>query len=75
MTLDQLRSAALALDPKQRESLAEELLFSINESDSAKIDAAWLAEARRRDADLAADRTHLVPIDEALQRISNRPRP
>ena len=69
LTLDQILSAALALEPKQRESLAEELLLSIDREQSDAMDAVWIAEARRRDAELAAGRARLVPIDEAIARV------
>jgi len=52
MTLnkEQVMTEAMKLDPLERESLAEELLLSVHESDRAEIDAAWLAEAKRREA-------------------------
>ena len=57
LTKEQLKSAALQLDPAEREALAEELLLSIDGADREEIDAAWLAEARRRDADFRAGKT------------------
>lgn len=63
MTIEQIRSAALQLKPSEREALAEELLMSIAESDRDSIDAAWLAEARRRDEALHRGKTTAKPID------------
>jgi len=71
MTLskDQIMTAALKLDPLERETLAEELLLSINDSDHAQIDAAWLGEAHRRDAAFRAGHTSAKPVDEVIQRL------
>jgi hypothetical protein len=64
MTTDQIRTAALSLDPVEREALAQELLLSIAESDREEIDAAWLAEAHRRDAAFCAGEPRLKLVDE-----------
>lgn len=52
MTLskDQIKEAALMLNPDDRGALAEDLLLSITAQDRAAIDAAWLEEVRRRDS-------------------------
>jgi hypothetical protein len=75
MTTDQIRTAALKLDPVEREALAEELLLSIVESDREAIDIAWLAEARRRDATFLAGQSNAKPVDEVISRLSNRSSP
>jgi hypothetical protein len=69
MTLskEQIMSEALKLAPSEREMLAEELLLSIQESDRAEIDAAWLAEAHRRDS-MSGDST-AKPVDEVIKRL------
>jgi putative addiction module component (TIGR02574 family) len=72
MTSEQIRDAALKLDPKEREALAEELLLSIGEADREVIDAAWLAEAHHRDAEFRAGRTHAKPVAEVVDRLSSR---
>jgi len=46
----QLKVDALELDPVERQALAAEVLLNLDEADSQTIEAAWLAEARRRDA-------------------------
>ena len=74
LTLEQIRTAALQLDPREREALAEELLLSINGADRDAIDAAWRAEARRRDADLRAGKSQLRPMDEVIDRLKFKPR-
>jgi putative addiction module component (TIGR02574 family) len=72
MTSEQIRTAALSLDPVEREALAQELLLSIEESDREAIDAAWLAEARRRDTDFFLGKSHAKPVDEVIHRLNNR---
>jgi putative addiction module component (TIGR02574 family) len=74
-TKDQIKTAALNLDPGEREALAEELLLSIDDADRESIDAAWLAEARRRDADFAAGKTSAKPADEVIDRLKSKVRP
>jgi putative addiction module component (TIGR02574 family) len=75
LTREQIKTAALQLAPSEREALAEELLLSIDEADRQSIDAAWLAEARRRDGDLAAGRTAAKPVDEVIDRLLRKARP
>jgi hypothetical protein len=50
LTKEQIKTAALELGPAEREALAEELLLSVTEAEREAVDAAWLAEAKRRDA-------------------------
>jgi putative addiction module component (TIGR02574 family) len=69
MTKDQVKSAAMQLDPIERESLAEELLLSIDQQESAEIDAAWLAEVKRRDAEFIAGRASAKPVDDVINRL------
>ena len=69
LTRDQIKSAALQLDPVERESLAEELLLSIGDAGRAALDAAWLTEARRRDADFQSGKTGAKPVDDVLRRL------
>lgn len=75
MTREEIRSAALELEPSDREALAEELLLSISDADREKIDAAWLAEAYRRDASFAQGRMTALPVEDVLARIQRRVNP
>ncbi len=70
MTKEQVKSAALLLNPLEREALAEELLLSIDGEQSSTIDAAWLEEARRRDGDFSSGRTSGKPVAEAVDRLN-----
>lgn len=59
-------------DPLEREALAEELLLSIEGTDGAAIEAAWLAEAHHRDAAFLAGRTGSKPVEQVLERLQNK---
>jgi putative addiction module component (TIGR02574 family) len=72
MTREQIRSAALELNPADREALAEELLLSIGDTDRESIDAAWLAEAHRRDEAYAKGMTTARPVDQVIARLQRR---
>jgi putative addiction module component (TIGR02574 family) len=69
LTRDQIKSAALKLTPAEREALAEELLLSISETDRQSIDAAWLSEARRRDAEFVAGETSAKPVEAVIRAV------
>jgi Putative addiction module component len=74
MTLKQIKQAALELEPAQREALAEELMLSVSESERDAIDAAWLAEAHKRDASYASGKTRGKPVTEVIDRHRRRTR-
>lgn len=73
LTREQVREAALELDPDQREALAEELLLSLNAADA--VDTAWLAEAHRRDERFAAGATGAKSVDSVIERLRQRQAP
>jgi len=50
MSLDELETEALKLDPKGRARLAEKLLASLDELSEDENAALWAEEAARRDA-------------------------
>lgn len=75
LTPEQIKTAALQLAPVEREALAEELLLSLGDADRQSIDAAWLAESRRRDADFLAGRTGAKPADQVIARLLGKARP
>ena len=74
MTRDQLRAEAMALDPKDREVLAEALLLSLTEDDRKAIDAAWLAEVRSREEAFARGESSTSPVDEVITRVRSKAR-
>ena len=67
LTAEQIRTAALELQPAEREALAEELLLSISGSERYEIDAAWLEEVQLRDAAFIAGKMSGSPVDEAIE--------
>ena len=69
LTKDQIKSAAMELDPVEREALAEELLLSITSGQRESIDAVWLAEVRRRDAMFSHGNITGRPVDEVIARL------
>jgi putative addiction module component (TIGR02574 family) len=72
LTRDQIKDAAMQLDPAEREALAEELLLSIDGVEREAIDAAWLAEAHRREASFVAGTTGAKPVDEVIRRLRSK---
>jgi hypothetical protein len=74
LTRDQIKDAALKLNPHEREHLAEELLLSINGAERDSIDLAWLTEARRRGESLASGATSAKPVDEVIERLTFKAR-
>jgi putative addiction module component (TIGR02574 family) len=66
-TLEQVRTAALALSPAEREALAADLVTSLEKEPG--YDEAWDAELRRRVADIDSGRADLVPWEEARARL------
>jgi len=51
MTIDEIESAALAMDANARASLAQKLLRSLEDISEEEIDRLWIEEALRRDAE------------------------
>ena len=72
MTQDQVKSAAMQLEPHERETLAEELLLSIDQQQSEEIDAAWLIEIRRRDSEFRAGNVEAKPVGEVINRLLSK---
>lgn len=68
MTREQIKAAALELDPVEREALAEELLLSIDGKQREVIDQAWLAEAHQRDAAFRSGQAGARPLEDVLAR-------
>ena len=69
MSLDenQIEAAALNLQPHSRAKLAEKLLKSLDVLSDAEIEALWLAEAERRNAELDNGEEQAVPAEDVLQ--------
>jgi putative addiction module component (TIGR02574 family) len=74
LTKEQIKTAAMQLDPAEREALAEELLLSISESERQEIDTAWLAESHRRYQAFLKGEEEAAPNDEVVAQIRNSAR-
>ena len=66
----ELEAELLGLPPEERARLLERLIESF-EPDT-NVERVWIAEALRREADVKAGRSRLVPGTEALQRVRAR---
>lgn len=67
MSVEELESEALKLDPKSRARLAERLLASLDglsEQESAQL---WAAEAERRDAQMDSDPGSGRPAEDVFR--------
>ena len=63
---------AMALPARERESLAELLLVSLDPADQKEIDAAWAEEAERRLADYRAGRAKAIDAEEVFRELRGR---
>lgn len=68
--LHELEAQVLNLAPEDRARLLERLIASF-EPDST-VERAWVAEALRREADVKAGRSRMVPGAESLERVRAR---
>jgi putative addiction module component (TIGR02574 family) len=61
MTKEQVLAQAMALDPDERQEIADELLESLTPAQAAAIDAEWLREAHRRGEEI--HQGIIAPVD------------
>jgi putative addiction module component (TIGR02574 family) len=75
MSREELYAHVLRLSREERAQLAEELLFSLEESDE-QIAAAWASELERRSGDIAEGKVRTVEFSvahaEILAELENR---
>ncbi len=74
MTKDELLAEAMALEPQEREEVADALLTSLIGANHAEIDAAWLAESHRRDEAYKRGEVGASTVDEVIDRVRSRVR-
>lgn len=65
-TLKNLAKTAVLLPPKDREYLAEQLLASLEETETEQQ---WIAEAKRRRDDVRSGRVKPIAAEEVYRRI------
>lgn len=69
-SLNILKAEALQLNPTERGELIGALIDSLdNQTDASPeaVTAAWRSEIAQRLADMKADKTRFVPIDDAMR--------
>ncbi|HEY0557767.1 MAG TPA: addiction module protein [Thermoanaerobaculia bacterium] len=67
MTIADLESKILELDPKERARLAQRLLESLEALSEAEVEALWLREADHRDQQLDQDPSRAIPGADVLR--------
>jgi len=70
MTTEQIEVELMKLPLEERARLAERLVASLDED--AEIEAAWIAEVRRRDEELVSGAVKAIPLEDALTSIRAR---
>ena len=74
MSLDEneIEVAALNLQPRSRAKLAEKLLRSLDALSDSEVEAMWIEEAERRNAELDTGAEQTVPAEEVLRDARSR---
>ena len=72
MSIEELESEAMKLDPKARARLAGKLLESLDTLSEAENERTWVDEAERRDRDLDSDGDDGRSADEVLRDARDR---
>jgi len=72
LTNEEIISAAMKLDPIEREALAEQLLLSLDANERDRVQREWLAEAHRRLAAWKAGNARTESPDDAIARIRSK---
>ena len=70
MTTEQIEQELLKLPLAERARLAERLIASLDED--AEIEAAWIAEVRRRDEEMVSGAVAGIPLEDALSTVRSR---
>ena len=70
MTTDQIEQELLKLPAADRAGLAERLIASLDED--SEVEAAWIAEVRKRDEELQSGSVEAIPVEDALKTIRTR---
>jgi putative addiction module component (TIGR02574 family) len=71
-TYEEIESAAMALPPEARATLAEHLIESLETKDQQRIDALWAEEAGRRDREIENGVVAAIPGEEVMNRLRSR---
>jgi putative addiction module component (TIGR02574 family) len=66
MSLSRIREEIQELSDSDKEALLRELLEELDGPADADVDAAWLAEAQRRSAEIDAGIVQCIPAEEVF---------
>jgi hypothetical protein len=72
MSIEELKTEALRLDPEARADLARVLLASLDGMSDAETEKLWIDEAVARDDELTGGTARAYPADEVLARARAR---
>jgi len=72
MSIEELESGAMKLDPKARARLAGKLLESLETLSDEENERLWAEEAERRDSDLGSDESDGRAADDVLRDARSR---
>lgn len=61
---EEIQTKALSLPPEERERLAAELIYSLDDAPLNEIDAAWIEEAERRYEEWRSGKAEMIPGDQ-----------
>jgi putative addiction module component len=67
MTIEQVESEALKLEPQARAKLAEKLLRSLDELSDEDIEQLWAEEAVRRDAEIDSGQASVRAAEDVFR--------
>mgnify|MGYP001589460643 FL=1 len=68
--LKEIEQELMNLSHEERARLAHELIVSLDQDEQTEegVEAAWLEEVKRRDAEIDRGEVQTIPADEALRR-------
>jgi hypothetical protein len=72
MTIEQVETEALKLEPQARAKLAEKLLRSLDELSEKEIEQLWAEEAFRRDAEIDSGAASLRDAEDVFRDARSR---
>jgi len=72
MGLHEFEYEVLTLSSSERAQLAHTLLMSLDNLPDEEVERLWLEEAIRRDDELDADLTTVIPADEVFKRLKGK---
>lgn len=70
--LKEIELELLSLPQAERARLAHRLIVSLDEDvpADAGVEAAWLEEIKRRDAEIERGEAQLIPVEDVMRRVS-----